>query len=110
MLNPARFAPCEDLLSGSTLRLKRQPSIDVCEILSSDTRQENDSSPFDLLLQCIVLVCRVGHSVENLEFVLDLPEQELNLRKCTLCFFRELGEIPRFWPPLKSPCQFLKSD
>lgn len=105
MLNPARFAPCEDLLSGSTVRLKHQPSIDVCEMLSSDTRQENDSSPFDLLLQCIVVVCRVGQ-----EFVLDLPEQELNLRKCTLCFFRELGEIPRFWPPLKSPCQFLKSD
>lgn len=63
VLNPAMLAPCEDLLSGSTLRPKCQPSTDECEMLSSDTRQGNDSSHFDLLLQCIVVVCRVGLSV-----------------------------------------------
>lgn len=66
VLNPLMLAPCEDLLSGSTLRLKHQPSTDVCEMLSSDMRQENDSSHFDLHLQCIVVVCRVGLSVEIL--------------------------------------------
>lgn len=60
------LVPCEDLLSSSTLRLKCQPGADVCEMLSSDTRQENDSSRFYLLLQCIVAMCWVGLSLEIL--------------------------------------------
>lgn len=45
------------------VKIETQPNTDVCEMLSSNMRQENDSLHFDLHLQCIVVVRRVNLSV-----------------------------------------------